>query len=50
MKSNSNAKGPVSGNPVPDLLTNREELVVNVASRVGVLTRVQGPEEDWEGT
>lgn len=26
-----------------------EKRVVNVATRVVVLTRVQGPEEDWEG-
>jgi len=49
MKSNSSTKGPVSGNPVLDLLTTREELGVNVATWAAVLTTVQGPEEDWEG-
>lgn len=48
IQSNSNTKGPVSGNPGLDLLMNREELVVNVAAWAVVLTRVQGPEEDWE--
>jgi len=32
-----------------DLLTNREELGVNVVTWAAVLTTVQGPEEDWEG-
>lgn len=49
IKSNSNTEGPVRGNPVLDLLTNRKELVVHVATWVVVLARVQGPEEDWEG-